>query len=165
MRLVLLQLVLAAISPIVSAATPDLSSPEGLWAPTDGEGRPLGLIRIFKQDGAFYGRIEPDSRGDHSSARCIRCTDDRMDQPVIGLVIMRNLKLKDDEYVGGDILDPDTGGVYRCKFQLTDGGRKLRMRGYLLVSLLGRTQIWVRVDEASVRADSLDAHLPHSAPR
>ena len=144
MRLILL-LLLTAVSPGLLAATANLSSPVGLWAPTDAKGRPLGLIRIFERDGAFYGRIEPSSPTDDFSARCTRCTDDRKDQPIIGLVIMRHLKLKDDQYVGGDILDPRTGGVYGCKFYLIDGGRKLRMRGYLGVSLLGHTQTWVRV--------------------
>ncbi len=145
----MLLLVLTAISPVLSAAA-DLSSPVGLWAPTDGSGRPLGLIRIFEENGAFYGRIEPSSPSDDFSARCTRCTGDRKDQPIIGLVIMRHLKLKDAEYVGGDILDPSTGGVYRCKFSLTDGGRKLRMRGYLGVSLLGHTQTWVRVGGTAI---------------
>lgn len=75
---------------------------------------------------------------------------------------MRHLTLKDDQYIGGDILDPRTGGVYRCKFQLTDGGRKLLIRGYLLIPLLGRSQTWVRVDEASMTGAT---HPPNSAPR
>lgn len=146
----LLLLVLTAIPPILSAATPDLSSPVGLWAPTDDQGRPQGLIRIFERDGAFYGRIEPSSPADDFAARCTRCTGNRKDQPIIGLVIMRHLKLKDGEYVGGDILNPRSGGIYRCKFHLTDGGRKLLMRGYLGISLLGRSLTWVRVDQATV---------------
>ena len=151
MRLMLLLVLTAVVSPMCSAATADLSSPEGLWSPVDGQGRPLGLIRIFERNGAFYGRIEPNSPSDDFSARCTRCTDERKDQPIIGLVIMRHLELRDDEYVGGDILDPRTGGVYRCKFHLTDGGRKLRMRGYLGISLLGRSLTWVRVEEAGRR--------------
>jgi hypothetical protein len=111
-KLVLL-LVLAAVSPALEAATlTDLSSPDGLWAPTDGQGRPLGLIRIFEQDGVFYGRIEPSSPADDSSARCTHCTGERKDQPIIGLVIMGHLTLKDHQYVGGDILDPRTGWIY-----------------------------------------------------
>ncbi len=153
MKLVLL-LVLTAMSPIISAAAADLSSPVGLWEPVDDQGRPLGLIRIFEQDGAFYGRIEPSSPADDFSARCTRCTGERKNQPIIGLVIMRHLRLKDDEYVGGDILDPRTGGIYSCKFHLMDGGRKLRMRGYLGIPLLGRSLTWVRVDKASTTPQS-----------
>jgi uncharacterized protein (DUF2147 family) len=149
----ILLLILAAMSPVLKAATAtDLSSPDGLWAPTDGNGRPLGLIQIFEQGGVFYGRIEPSSPADDSSARCTHCSGDRKDQPIIGLVIMRHLTLKNHEYVGGDILNPRTGGIYHCKFHLTDGGRKLRMRGYIVVPLLGLTQTWVRVDAASLAA-------------
>ena len=133
------------------AAAPDLSSPVGLWAPTDGKGKPLGLIRIFEQNGAFYGRIEPTSPSDDSTDRCTRCSGDRKDQPVIGLVIMRHLTLKDGEYVGGDILDPRSGWVYRCKFRMVEGGLKLRMRGYLGISLLGHTMTWVRVNPATMK--------------
>jgi uncharacterized protein (DUF2147 family) len=141
---------LIAISSI-SAAANDLSSPEGLWAPTENGAR-LGLIRIFERNGAYFGRIEPSSPSDDFSARCTRCTDERKNQPIIGLVIMRNLRLKDGEYVGGDILDPRTGGVYGCEFRLIDGGKRLRMRGYLGIPLLGRTQTWERVNDASTGA-------------
>ena len=48
------------------------------------------------------------------------------------------------EYTAGKILDPDNGKVYSSKIQLTDGGRKLNVRGYIGVSMLGRSQIWER---------------------
>jgi uncharacterized protein (DUF2147 family) len=56
------------------------------------------------------------------------------------------MRLQRDEYVGGDILDPDSGRVYGCKFPLTDGGRTLIMRGYLGISLIGQSQTWQRVE-------------------
>jgi uncharacterized protein (DUF2147 family) len=52
--------------------------------------------------------------------------------------------LKDGEYSGGDILDPDSGAVYRCKLRLDQNGSRLIVRGYIGFSLLGRTQIWQR---------------------
>ena len=64
--------------------------------------------------------------------------------PVIGLVILSGLKKDGAEYSGGQILDPDNGKVYSSKIQLTDGGEKLNMRGYIGVSMLGRSQIWER---------------------
>jgi uncharacterized protein (DUF2147 family) len=54
------------------------------------------------------------------------------------------LKKDGDEYAGGQILDPDDGKVYSSKVHLTDGGRKLNVRGYIGVPMLGRTQTWVR---------------------
>ena len=124
-----------------------LSSPVGLWEPLDSSGKPLGLIRIFEVNGLYYGRIEPSSPTDDRTALCTRCTDDRHNQPIIGLVLMRHLRLENGEYVGGDILDPDTGHIWGCSLRLTDGGHQLIMRGFLGVSLLGRSQTWRRVDE------------------
>jgi uncharacterized protein (DUF2147 family) len=48
------------------------------------------------------------------------------------------------EFSGGDILDPDTGSVYRCKFHLDNGGTTLVVRGFIGFSLLGRSQTWSR---------------------
>jgi uncharacterized protein (DUF2147 family) len=130
----------------VRAADARLATPAGLWQPLDSAGKPLGLIRIFEAHGLYYGRIEPSSPSDDRTALCTRCTGGRHDQPIIGLLLMRHLRPENGEYVGGDILDPDTGRVYGCTLRLTDGGRELVMRGFLGFSLLGRSQIWRRVD-------------------
>ena len=129
------------------AAGAQLDSPVGLWQPIDSSGKPEGLIRIFEVNGLYYGRIEPTSPTDDRNARCTHCTGKRHDQPIIGLVIMRHLKPKNGEYVDGDILDPNTGHVYGCSLRLTDGGRKLIMRGFLGISLFGSSQTWLRVAE------------------
>ncbi|MHB8816195.1 MAG: DUF2147 domain-containing protein [Steroidobacteraceae bacterium] len=76
---------------------------------------------------------------------CTRCTGERHNQPIIGLVLMRHLRLEKGRYVGGDILDPDTGLIYGCTLRLTDGGRHLIMRGFIGFSLLGQSQTWRRV--------------------
>lgn len=45
---------------------------------------------------------------------------------------------------GGSILDPQNGKTYNVKLTLADDGKKLEVRGYMGVSLLGRTQTWQR---------------------
>jgi uncharacterized protein (DUF2147 family) len=138
---------LASIHPATAAAVVDLRSPAGHWQPIDDStGKPLGLIRIYEDQGLFFGRIEPSSLADNDGRRCSKCSGDRHNQPIIGLLLMRNMRLKGDEYTGGDILYPDTGAIFGCKFRLIDGGRKLIMRGYFGVSLFGRSQTWQRVD-------------------
>lgn len=134
-----------ASTPPAHADGMPLDSPVGLWQPLDSSGKPEGLIRIFERKGLFYGRIEPASPTDDRKARCTRCTGKQHDQPIIGLVIMRHLKPKNGEYVGGSILDPNTGHVYSCSLRLTDGGHKLIMRGFLGISLFGSSQTWLRV--------------------
>ena len=148
----LLLLTLAPVPPVdaavpTRAAAPQLASPVGLWEPLDSSGKSLGLIRIFEFNGLYYGRIEPSSPTDDRTALCTRCKDERHNKPIIGLLLMRHLRLANGEYVGGDILDPDTGRIYSCKLRLTDGGRRLIMRGFLGFSLLGQSQTWRRVAE------------------
>lgn len=141
-----LLLISLAPQPRAAAADAQLASPVGLWQPLDSAGRPLGFIRIFEANGLYYGRIEASSPADDRSARCTRCTDERHNLPIIGLLLMRHLRQQDGQYVGGDILDPDTGRIYRCALRLTDGGHQLVMRGFLGISFLGRSQIWQRVE-------------------
>ncbi len=63
-----------------------------------------------------------------------------------GLVIMRNMRLQNGEYGGGDILDPRSGSVYPCSFHLAGGGSQLVIRGYIGIPLFGRSQTWTRVE-------------------
>jgi uncharacterized protein (DUF2147 family) len=131
-------------APCLSAAEPE-PTPTGLWKTIDDKtGKPRGTVRIFARDGEFFGKIESSLDPKDATEVCDKCSDDRKDKPIIGLVIMRRMKKKGDEYSGGDILDPDTGTVYRCKFRILEGGKKLSLRGYVGISLLGRSQIWIR---------------------
>ena len=130
-----------------SAIATDLTSPEGLWQLLDSSGGSEATIRIFQDQGAYFGRIvEADP---NNAQRCTRCTDERKDQLYNGLVIIRNMKLQDDEYVGGDVTDPESGRTYGCRFKLINGGQDLLMRGFLGIPLLGRSKIWHRVKESA----------------
>lgn len=128
-----------------SAEPAGLQSPVGLWTTIDDStGKPRGQVRIYAQNGKLFGKLEKSFKPGAEQRRCSKCTDERKDKPMLGLVIMRNMSQDDDVYTGGDILDPDNGSVYRCKLKLEDGGRKLRVRGFIGFALLGRTQVWER---------------------
>jgi uncharacterized protein (DUF2147 family) len=123
----------------------DLQSPVGLWKTVDDKtGRPRAMVRIYVQDGKYFGRIEQSFTPGAETRVCAVCSDERKNQPIIGLLIIRNVTLRDGEYGGGDILDPDTGSVYRCKFHLEKDGTVLVVRGFIGISLLGRSQTWQR---------------------
>jgi uncharacterized protein (DUF2147 family) len=125
--------------------TADPTSPIGLWKTFDDKtGKAKGLIRIYEHDGKFFGRLEESFSPGAEHRVCTVCTDERKDQPVIGLTIIRNLQRDDNEYAGGDILDPESGSVYRCKMHLEEGGARLVVRGFIGFSLLGRSQTWQR---------------------
>ena len=128
-----------------SAVGADLTSPVGTWRTIDDKsGNTRSIVRIYEEGGELFARVEKDLTAGEATTVCTRCKDERKDQPLVGLVFMRHMKLDDGEYRGGDILDPDNGSVYKCKLRLEDNGRKLKVRGFIGFSLFGRTQTWER---------------------
>jgi uncharacterized protein (DUF2147 family) len=138
---------LAAAALTISPAFADNTTPAGLWKNIDDEtGKPKALIRITESNGILQGKIEQLFRepSEDQAPKCDKCEGARKDQPIIGMTILSNLKKDGDEYAGGEILDPNNGKVYKSKLHLTDGGKKLSVRGYIGVPMLGRSQTWVR---------------------
>ena len=122
------------------------NSPIGLWKTIDdATGKPRSLIRISDKNGELIATIEkgllPD---DTPNDICDKCTDARKDKPLIGMVIMIGMKANGDVYEGGHILDPDNGEIYKCKIKLNSTGKQLEVRGFIGISLFGRSQTWVR---------------------
>ena len=136
------------IAPTPMSARPahaqGLDSPVGLWRNIDDETRQSkALIRIVEQGGALVGRIERILTA-QADAVCDKCTDERKGKPVQGMTILTGLRKDGDEWTGGEILDPNNGRVYRARLRLADAGRKLDVRGFVGIALVGRTQTWVR---------------------
>jgi uncharacterized protein (DUF2147 family) len=122
----------------------DPLNPVGLWKTIDDKtGSAKALVRIFERNGELFGKVET-GLNERKERVCDLCKDERKNKPIVGMEVIRHMKKSGDDYEGGDILDPDTGKVYRCKLRVEDGGKKLDVRGFLGISLLGRTQTWVR---------------------
>jgi uncharacterized protein (DUF2147 family) len=124
------------------------NSPAGLWQSIDDKtNKPRSLIRISEHNGEYRAVIEkgllPTDTGD---AICDKCKDERKNQPIIGMTIVKGMRQNGDKYDGGNILDPEEGKVYKCKMTLNEAGDQLEVRGYIGISLLGRSQIWTRVE-------------------
>jgi uncharacterized protein (DUF2147 family) len=127
-----------------------ISSPVGKWHTIDDkDGKPRGIIEITEKNGLLEGRIAGTLRtGETPNRVCTLCPGERRGQQMLGLLILSGLKREgqgaDTVWSGGEILDPDSGKIYRARVHLEDGGRTLSVRGYLGVALLGRTQRWHR---------------------
>ncbi len=65
-------------------------------------------------------------------------------KPILGMEILRDFVYEDGKYTDGKIYDPKSGKTYSCNMTLKDNG-DLSMRGYVGISLLGRTEVWKRV--------------------
>jgi uncharacterized protein (DUF2147 family) len=123
------------------------TSPAGLWKTIDDQsGQAKGLIRIREIAGKFEGKIDKifPKPGDDPAPRCEKCEGSLHNQPVLGLTFLWGFTRQGDEYQGGEILDPESGKIYRAKMKLVDGGKKLEVRGFIGFSLFGRSQTWLR---------------------
>jgi uncharacterized protein (DUF2147 family) len=133
---------------LAMAAGPGLASgpsPAGNWRTFDDRtGKERGMVHIDDVDGRLTGRVVSTVDPADAAHVCDRCDDDRHGKPLIGLEIIRGMQPDGEGWSGGRVLDPETGGVYRGKMHLEDGGRRLVLRGYLGISLFGRSQTWVR---------------------
>jgi len=118
----------------------------GKWKTIDDEtGEAKSVVEIFERGGKVYGRIiklfrKPD---EDQNPVCDECDeeDPRYKKKIIGMEIMKDMVKDEDEYSGGEILDPNNGKVYRCKIWLEGGD--LKLRGYL--GPFFRTQTWLKV--------------------
>jgi uncharacterized protein (DUF2147 family) len=122
-------------------------SPVGLWKSIDDDnGKPSALIRISENGGELTGKIEKLFRapGEEANPVCSKCEGALKDQPIIGMTILSGLKKDGEEYNGGQILDPGNGKLYKSKLTVAEDGKKLNVRGYIGVPMLGRTQVWLR---------------------
>lgn len=123
-------------------------SPAGLWRTIDDNtGKPRSLVRINENNGEFSAVIEKGLlASDTPDAVCDKCKDERKGQRIVGMTIVKGIKLVDGHYEGGEILDPENGKVYRCLMKLDSTGKQLEVRGYIGISLIGRSQTWTRVE-------------------
>lgn len=116
----------------------------GTWQTFDDKtGHPNGVVRLYVQNGLLNGVVVRLRDGVPPDAVCLKCSPPMKNKPVLGLVIMWGLKQDGDAWSGGSVLDPDSGDVYRCTVHLS-APDKLDVRGYIGISLFGRTQTWVR---------------------
>lgn len=122
------------------------ATPVGLWNTiNDKDGKPEAVVEIREVNGQLSGVVRQLLvEADPQDSICGKCTDDRKGQRVIGMEILRHMHRDGDEWTGGEILDPENGKTYHATLKLTDGGRKLLVRGYIGLPIFGRSETWVR---------------------
>lgn len=117
----------------------------GSWESKDQEtGNVDSVIELYEKDGKAYAKVIDITDETKRTATCIYCKDDRKDKPILGMEILTGLEKDDDEWSGGTILDPRNGKVYKCYIKLVKPN-KLKLRGYIGISLFGKTEYMERV--------------------
>ena len=122
----------------------------GIWKTIDDKtNEPSSLIKIEDVNGVLEGtviKIIP-TPGKVSTSTCSLCKDERKDKPIVGMKIMTDLKReKPGVWTNGKILDPEEGEIYRVRL-VTEDGKKMDVRGYIGIPLLGRTQVWYKAEQ------------------
>jgi uncharacterized protein (DUF2147 family) len=138
MTLLMLTLILAG-----SSHAADIGSAVGLWKNQD------ATFEIFESQGKLSGKIialqEPRTPEGKEKTDIHNPDPLKRGRPIIGLVFMSGFTRKSDtRWENGTIYDPKTGNTYSCLLEL-DGPDKIKVRGYIGISLLGRTDTWTRL--------------------
>jgi uncharacterized protein (DUF2147 family) len=115
----------------------------GIWLTG---GKEPAKIQVYKSGNKYFGKIVwlkyPEKDGQPRVDRK-NPEKNKQSQQIIGIVILNNFKFEDDEWNDGKIYDPESGKTYSCVLSLK-GKNVLNVRGYVGVSLFGRTEVWNR---------------------
>jgi uncharacterized protein (DUF2147 family) len=118
----------------------------GKWKTYDDEtGEPKSIVEIYKDGNKYYGKIIKLITEENKDGICRTCESEEFkNKNLIGVVILKDLEKDGDEYNGGEITNPKDGKTYSCYIKLVEPD-KLKVRGYIGFSLIGKTQYWERV--------------------
>jgi uncharacterized protein (DUF2147 family) len=117
----------------------------GKWKTIDDEtGKAISVVEIYEKGGKIYGKVHDIIDPKDRNKICSNCSGDDKDKPIMGLTVIKGLVKDGAEYNSGKILDPKYGRLYKC-FITLESKDKLKVRGYIGISLFGRTQYWHRI--------------------
>jgi uncharacterized protein (DUF2147 family) len=116
----------------------------GTWQVYDDKGAPDGLVRTFVSNGKLYGKVVQAKPGRSLDETCTKCPAPHTGKPIRDILIMWDLTPDGAAWRGGTILDPQSGSTYRCRVEALDA-QTLSVRGFVGISLFGRSQQWRRV--------------------
>jgi uncharacterized protein (DUF2147 family) len=136
----------------------DHKTAAGFWEEADDEGFVGAWFYFAEKKGLYEGRIVKAFKkpgAPEYSNLCEKCEGDQKDAPMLGLTIVKGMKRDGRNYEEGSIMDPRDGSVYNAQMELSPDGKKLSVRGYLGISLLGQTQVWNRLPDDSMAQEDI----------
>ncbi len=117
----------------------------GVWVSNLSKGR-VEIKKDSSGEKKYYGTIiwlKVPKYEDGTEKKDLKNPDKtKRSQPLIGLLVLKDLRFVNDHWEGGTIYDPESGKTYSCRATLKEN--TLELRGYIGLSEIGRTQTWVR---------------------
>jgi uncharacterized protein (DUF2147 family) len=119
----------------------------GRWKTFDDHtGKLKSIVDLREDDGEVSGTVETLFDPPVPHPTCYLCSGDLKDRPLVGLRVLWGFHKDGDQWSGGQVLDPESGKIYHGTLALEDGGKKLRLHGYVGIQLFGRTEYWQRAE-------------------
>lgn len=141
--LTLITIITAGLFQLANAAE---NTPFGQWETIDDvTGKAKSIVNIWQDGDELMGQIITILDPAKKNKVCTKCSGANKDKPVEGMVFIWGLKKDNDYWTGGKILDPDNGKEYKANITVINDGENLEVRGYIGFALIGRSQIWNRV--------------------
>lgn len=129
------------------------ASPIGFWKTIDdSSGKDKSIVEVYEKNNKVFAQIIkvfPDPSLP-AVLTCTLCSGKFKDKPILGLEFMWDLEQSADDknkWENGQVLDPNNGKIYSTRIEVIEGGARLKIRGFLGFSLLGRTQFWVKSEK------------------
>jgi uncharacterized protein (DUF2147 family) len=129
-------------------------TPIGYWQTIDDKtSQVLSIVQIYaEKDGSLSGKVVEimPVLGQKKTDLCQACKGALHDQPILGMQIIWGMMpdaSTSDAWVDGHALDPKSGSIYSGKMTVLNNGQSLKLRGYILMPMLGRSEIWQRTED------------------
>ncbi|WP_143960862.1 DUF2147 domain-containing protein [Litoribacter populi] len=117
---------------------------KGVWYNTEKDAK----VEIFKEGDKYFGKIvwlkEPEENGQPKVDKN-NSDKSKRDRPIMGMRLLRDFEFDGKAWEDGTIYDPKEGKTYSCIIKMKNPNT-LEVRGYVGISLIGRTVEWTRAE-------------------
>ncbi len=156
-------LALAFLFAMTTFARAESPTAAGFWAAQDDDDFTTAWFLFSEKDGVFSARLVKGFKkpGDTTKIEtiCHKCPGDKKGAHIMGLTLFYGMKQDGLKYRGGSVIDPRDGSVYHAQMDLSEDGQELSVRGYLGIPMLGKTQVWRKLPDDSMKKEDIPKEI------